>query len=59
VILRPKREPVSAEERFTRAWQKRGSPRWRIAELWLEECREAADAERGRKDSRRQYVNRL
>jgi hypothetical protein len=51
--MRSKREPVSAEERFTRAWQKRGAPRWRMAELWLEECRKSAEAERGRKGKRK------
>jgi hypothetical protein len=45
VVVRPRGEPLSAEERFTRAWSKRGAPRWRIVELWQDELRQAAEAE--------------
>ncbi len=44
VQVRPKAESQSAEERFARAWSKRGLPRWRIAELWRERLREADPA---------------
>jgi hypothetical protein len=53
LIIRPKTEALSSAERFTRAWLKRGLPRWRIAELWQDHLRQAAEAEQARKAKRK------
>jgi hypothetical protein len=53
LVIRPRAETLSAEERFARTWMNRGSPRWRIAELWQEELRKSAEADCGKNSAKK------
>jgi hypothetical protein len=53
LVVKARSDRLSDEERFSRTWRRRGVSRWRIAELWQEECRKAAAAENKDKGKRR------
>jgi hypothetical protein len=48
VVIRPRADPLTDEERFKRVWLRRGVPRWRAEELWRKQLQQAAKAEAGK-----------
>jgi hypothetical protein len=54
LVITPKSDDarLSAEEVFTLVGIRRGLPRWRLALLWQEQLRRAAEQERGPRNGR-------